>query len=70
MRQMFGKLTLCLTLTAVAAFAQTKPSFEVATIKPAQPMDPAKMVAALQSGGKMPIGAISTVAGPNTCTSI
>ncbi len=57
MRQTFGKLTLCLTLTAVAAFAQTKPSFEVATIKPAQPMDPAKMVAALQSGGKMPMGA-------------
>jgi uncharacterized protein (TIGR03435 family) len=57
MRHTFGKLTLCLTLTAVAAFAQTKPSFEVATIKPAQPMDPAKMVAALQSGGKMPMGA-------------
>ncbi|HEY4363920.1 MAG TPA: TIGR03435 family protein [Bryobacteraceae bacterium] len=41
----------------LAAFAQTKPSFEVATIKPAQPMDQAKILAALQSGGKLPIGA-------------
>jgi uncharacterized protein (TIGR03435 family) len=56
MKQMFNKLTICLVLTAMGALAQTKPSFEVATIKPAQPMDPAKMVAALQSGGKMPIG--------------
>jgi uncharacterized protein (TIGR03435 family) len=37
--------------------AQTKPSFEVATIKPAQPMDPAKMLDVFQSGGKMPVGA-------------
>ena len=57
MKRMFSKLTMCLVFTAVGAFAQTKPSFEVATIKPAQPMDQAKMLAALQSGGKMPIGA-------------
>jgi uncharacterized protein (TIGR03435 family) len=57
MQQTFRKLTLCLALTAVAAFAQTKPSFEVATIKPAQPMDQAKIIAAMQSGGKMPMGA-------------
>jgi uncharacterized protein (TIGR03435 family) len=57
MKQMFNKLTICLVLTAMGAFAQTKLSFEVATIKPSQPMDQAKMLAALQSGGKMPIGA-------------
>jgi uncharacterized protein (TIGR03435 family) len=57
MQQEFRKLTICLALTAIAAFAQTKPSFEVATIKPARPIDQAKMLAALQSGGKMPIGA-------------
>jgi uncharacterized protein (TIGR03435 family) len=57
MRQTFRKFTIGLTLTAIAAFAQTKPSFEVATVKPAPPLDPAKMVAALQSGGKMPVGA-------------
>jgi uncharacterized protein (TIGR03435 family) len=57
MRQTFRKLSICLVLTAIAAFAQTKPSFEVATIKPAQPMDPAKMRAALQGVGKMPVGA-------------
>jgi uncharacterized protein (TIGR03435 family) len=51
------KLTTCLALTAIATFAQTKPSFEVATIKPSAPLDPAKMAAAMQSGGKMPIGA-------------
>ena len=54
---MFHKLTVPLVLTAMGAFAQTKPSFEVATIKPAQPLDQAKMLAAIQSGGKMPIGA-------------
>jgi uncharacterized protein (TIGR03435 family) len=54
---MFRTLTLSLALTAIASFAQTKPSFEVATIKPAAPMDTAKMVAAMQAGGKIPIGA-------------
>jgi uncharacterized protein (TIGR03435 family) len=54
---MFGKIAVWLALTATAAFGQTKLSFEVATIKPAQAMDPAKMIAALQSGGKMPVGA-------------
>jgi uncharacterized protein (TIGR03435 family) len=57
MRQTFRKLAVCLALSAIAAFAQTKPSFEVATIKPSQPMDPAKMLAAMQAGGKMPVGA-------------
>jgi uncharacterized protein (TIGR03435 family) len=37
--------------------AQTRPSFEVATIKPAQPMDPAKIMAAMQSGGRLAMGA-------------
>jgi uncharacterized protein (TIGR03435 family) len=52
-------VTLCslAVLAATAAFAQTKPAFEVATIKPAAPMDVAKVAAALQAGGKMPIGA-------------
>lgn len=44
-------------LAATTAFAQTKPAFEVATIKPSPPLDPAKIAAALQAGGKMPIGA-------------
>ena len=57
MKQQLRKLTICLALTAIGAFAQTKPSFEVATIKPAPPLDPAKMMAIMQSGGKMPVGA-------------
>jgi uncharacterized protein (TIGR03435 family) len=52
-------VTLCslAVLAAAAAFAQTKPAFEVATVKPAPPMDIAKIAAAVQAGGKMPIGA-------------
>lgn len=57
MRQTLRTVTIGLALTTIAAFAQTKPAFEVATIKPSPPMDPAKLVAALQAGGKMPIGA-------------
>ena len=53
----FSKLTICLVLAGIAAGAQTKPSFEVATIKPAAPLDQAKIAAAVQSGGKLPVGA-------------
>lgn len=51
------KLTLCLALTGIVALAQTRPSFEVATIKLAAPLDQAKILAALQGGGKLPVGA-------------
>ncbi len=54
---LMSRCWICLVLTAMGAFAQTKPSFEVATIKPAQPVDQAKFLAALQNGGRMPIGA-------------
>ncbi len=57
MRKKFRNLTICLALMATGAFAQTKPSFEVATIKPSQPLDQARLLATLQSGGKLPIGA-------------
>ena len=57
MKQIVRKVAICLALMASAAFAQTKPAFEVATIKPSPPMDPAKMMAAMQGGGKMPVGA-------------
>jgi len=56
MRTNFGKITLGLAFAALTAFAQTKPTFEVATIKPSAPLDQAKMMAALQSGGKLPVG--------------
>jgi len=55
--QILRKVTICLVLTAIAAFAQTKPAFDVATIKPAAPMDQAKLLGAMQAGGKLPIGA-------------
>jgi uncharacterized protein (TIGR03435 family) len=52
----FQRIVLVAALSAMAAFAQTKLSFEAATIKPAAPLDQAKIVAAMQSGGKMPVG--------------
>lgn len=57
MQATFRKVTIALALTALAALAQTTPAFEVATIKPSPPLDVAKVAAALQTGGKMPIGA-------------
>ena len=57
MSKFTAKLCGVAVLFAAAALAQTKPAFEVATIKPSPPMDPAKIAAALQAGGKMPVGA-------------
>ena len=57
MQQMLKKVTIGLALTAIAAFSQTTPAFEVATIKPSPPLDPAKLAAAMQAGGKLPVGA-------------
>jgi hypothetical protein len=63
------KKTLCvLALIAVAAFGQARPAFEVATIKTSAPPDTAKMIAALQAGGQMPLGAHVGAHGPNICT--
>ena len=42
--------------TALAALAQTAPTFEVATIKPAAPLDRMKMAAAIQAGQMPKIG--------------
>ncbi len=55
--QVINKLAICFSLAAIGGLAQTKPAFEVATIKPAPPLDQAKMLAAVQGGGKLPIGA-------------
>jgi uncharacterized protein (TIGR03435 family) len=50
------RLSIGMALTAISVFGQSKPAFEVATIKPSAPLDQAKIIAALQ-GGKMPYGA-------------
>lgn len=55
--QIIRNMTIGLALTAIAAFAQTKPAFEVASIKPAAPIDMAKMMAAAQNGQMPKIGA-------------
>lgn len=51
-------MTLGLLLAAVGAFAQSAPklSFEVASVKPAAPLDVQKLQAAMTSGGALPIG--------------
>jgi uncharacterized protein (TIGR03435 family) len=55
MRHNYKRITVCLA-SSVLAFAQTKSAFEVATIKPARPIDQARIIAAVQSGGKIPLG--------------
>lgn len=51
-----GKNTVLMVLLAATAFGQGKLAFEAASLKPAAPIDNAKMLAALQSGGQMPVG--------------
>jgi len=50
-----GRLIASLTFSACAIYAQQKPAFEVASVRPAAPLDQAK-VAAIIKGGKWPIG--------------
>jgi uncharacterized protein (TIGR03435 family) len=47
----------CFIAAASAAFAQSKTEFEVASVKPAPPLDMSKMAAAMQSGQMPSIGA-------------
>jgi uncharacterized protein (TIGR03435 family) len=57
MRNYWRRFTVCLALTAIVALAQTAPTFEVASIKPAAPLDMAKMAASIQAGQMPKIGA-------------
>src|SRR6185437_14776317 len=52
-------ILLAFAITAIA-FGQTRPSFEVASIRPSAPIDQAKMMAAIQKGEKLPLGATIT----------
>jgi uncharacterized protein (TIGR03435 family) len=56
MKKFVSGMTAALFLVAGAAFGQTtpRPAFEVASIKPAAPIDMQKMAAAMMSGGEMP----------------
>jgi len=47
----------CLALASAVAPAQTKPTFEVASIKPAPPLDMAKLRAEIQNGETPRLGA-------------
>lgn len=50
------KIITLLAWTAIAALAQTGPSFDVASIKPSAPLDMGKMAAAVQNGQMPRIG--------------
>jgi uncharacterized protein (TIGR03435 family) len=56
MQRLLKTLVIGVAFTAVA-FAQTKLAFEVATVKPAAPIDMAKMAAGIQAGQMPKIGA-------------
>ena len=56
MRKNLRRLTVCLALAATMALAQTNPTFEVASVKPAVPIDMMKMAAAIRSGEMPKIG--------------
>jgi uncharacterized protein (TIGR03435 family) len=60
MQNNLKRLAFCLTLTALAAFAQSAPqtklTFEVASIKPSAPLDMAKIAAGIQNGQMPKIG--------------
>ncbi len=57
MKRIIGRSAAALLITGIAAFAQTRPAFEVATVKPAAPLDVAKLATAIQAGEKLKIGA-------------
>jgi len=50
------RMLFCVALATATAFGQGNAAFEAAVIKPAAPLDNAKVMAAMQSGGQMPIG--------------
>jgi uncharacterized protein (TIGR03435 family) len=52
----YFKLGAWVALAAAMAFAQTKPTFEVASIKPSAPLDMAKVAAGIQSGQMPRVG--------------
>jgi len=54
---MCGRVTACFTFAVCAMYAQQKPEFEVASVRPAAALDQAKIAAAMDKGGKWPIGA-------------
>jgi uncharacterized protein (TIGR03435 family) len=56
MRKTVRRFTVCLALTAVAALAQTPLAFEVASIKPAAPLDMMKVAADVQAGHMPKVG--------------
>ena len=53
---MCGRWMATLTFSVCAVYAQQKPAFEVASVRPAAPLDQAKIAAIVKSGGKLPVG--------------
>ena len=53
---MRGRWIAPLTFSVCAICAPQKPAFEVASVRPAAPLDQAKIAAVIRSGGKLPVG--------------
>jgi uncharacterized protein (TIGR03435 family) len=53
---MCGRWIASLTFSVCAIYAQQKPAFEVASVRPAAPLDQAKIAAIIRNGGKLPVG--------------
>ncbi len=53
---MCGRRIASLTFSVCAVYAQQKPAFEVASVRPAAPLDQAKIAVLIKSGGKLPVG--------------
>lgn len=56
MRKNFQSYSVCLLMTACGLMAQTNPTFDVATIKPAAPLDMAKIAAGVKNGQMPKLG--------------
>lgn len=57
MKKRYSIQIACLTVFASTLYAQGRRSFEVASVKPAAPLDQVRIAAILKRGGRMPIGA-------------
>ncbi|HEY4085450.1 MAG TPA: TIGR03435 family protein [Bryobacteraceae bacterium] len=53
---MCGRWIASLIFSVCAIYAQQKPAFEVASVRPAAPLDQAKIAVLIKSGGKLPVG--------------
>ncbi len=57
MNKLYSRQIACLIVVVSTLSAQRNRAFEVASVKPAAPLDQARIAAVLKDGGRMPVGA-------------